>query len=60
MLSISARFERSPLLEDGVAQLVDHWAADLADRVRSPVGEEHYDLMCAFLHVQMKSNWAGL
>ena len=46
--------------EDGVAQSVEHWTANLATRVRSPVGEEPSDLICAFLHVQMESNWAGL
>ena len=46
--------------EDGVAQSVEHWTANLAARVRSPVGEEPSDLICAFLHVQMESNWAGL
>ena len=46
--------------EDGVAQSVEHWTANLATRVRSPVGEESSDLICAFLHVQMESNWAGL
>ena len=45
--------------EDGVAQLVEHWTANLATRIRSPVGEEPSDLMCAFLHV-LESNWAGL
>ena len=45
---------------DGVAQSVEHWTANLATRVRSPVGEEPSDLICAFLHVQMESNWAGL
>ena len=48
------------LFEDGVAQLVEHWTANLAARVRSPVGEEPSDLICAFLHVQMESNWTGL
>ena len=48
------------LTEDGVAQSVEHWTANLATRVRSPVGEEPSDLICAFLHVQMESNWAGL
>ena len=47
-------------MEDGVAQSVEHWTANLATRVRSPVGEEPSDLICAFLHVQMESNWAGL
>ena len=47
-------------VEDGVAQSVEHWTANLATRVRSPVGEEPFDLICAFLHVQMESNWAGL
>ena len=47
-------------VEDGVAQSVEHWTANLATRVRSPVGEEPSDLICAFLHVQMESNWAGL
>ena len=46
--------------EDGVAQSVEHWTANLAARVRSPAGEEPSVLMCAFLHVQMESNWAGL
>ena len=46
--------------EDGVAQYVVHWTAYLATRVRSPVGEEPSDLICAFLHLQMESNWAGL
>ena len=46
--------------EDGVAQSVEHWTANLATRVRSPVGEEPSDLVCAFLQVQMESNWAGL
>ena len=46
--------------EDGVAQSVEHWTANLATRVRSPVGEEPFDLICTFLHVQMESNWAGL
>ena len=45
--------------QDGVAQSVEHWTANLATRVRSPVGEEPSDLICAFLHVQMESNWAG-
>ena len=45
--------------EDGVAQLVEHWTANLATWVRSPVGEEPSDLMCAILNVQMESNWAG-
>ena len=49
-----------PPYEDGVAQSVEHWTANLATRVRSPVGEEPSDLICAFLHVQMESNWAGL
>ena len=49
-----------PYVEDGVAQSVEHWTANLATRVRSPVGEEPSDLICAFLHVQMESNWAGL
>ena len=44
--------------EDGVVQLVEHWTANLAARVQSPVGEELSNLMCAFLHVQMESNWA--
>ena len=44
------------LNEDGVAQLVEHWTANLAARVRSPVGEEPSDLICAFLHVQMEFN----
>ena len=48
------------IMEDRVAQLVEHWTANLAARVRSPVEEEPSDLMCAFLHVQMESNWAGL
>ena len=48
------------LFDDGIAQLVEHWTADLAARARSPVGEEPSDLMCAFLNVQMESNWAGL
>ena len=47
-------------IEDGVAQLVEHWTANLAAWVRSLVGEEPSDLMCAFLHVQMESNWAWL
>ena len=38
---------------------IEHWAANLATRVRSPVGEEPSDLICAFLHVQMESNWLG-
>ena len=46
--------------EDGVAQSVEHWTANLATRVRSPRGEEPSDLICAFLSVQMESNWAGL
>ena len=46
--------------EDGVAQSVEHWTANLAARVRSLVGEELSDLMCAILHIQMESNWAGL
>ena len=46
--------------EDGVAQSVEPWTANLVTRVRSPVGEEPSDLICAFLHVQMESNWAGL
>ena len=46
--------------EDGVAQSVEYWTANLATRVRSPVGEEPSDLICAFLHVQMESNWAVL
>ena len=45
-------------IEDGVAQSVEHWTANLATRVRSPVGEEPSDLICAFLHVQMESNWS--
>ena len=53
-------FAVSSVLEDGVAQSVEHWTANLATRVRSPVGEEPSDLICAFLHVQMESNWAGL
>ena len=48
------------LWEDRVTQSVEHWTANLAARVRSPVGEVPSDLMCAFLHVQMESNWAGL
>ena len=40
--------------------MVEQWTANLAARVRSPVGEEPSVLMCAFLHVQMESNWAGL
>ena len=48
------------LCEDGVAQSVEHRTANLATPVRSPVGEEPSDLVCAFLHVQMESNWAGL
>ena len=47
-------------LEDGEAKLVEHWTANLAARVRSPVGEEPSVLMCAFRHVQMESNRAGL
>ena len=39
-------------VEDGVAQSVEHWTANLATRLRSPVGEEPCDLICAFLHVQ--------
>ena len=50
----------STFVEDGVAQSVEHWTANLATQVRSPVGEEPSDLICAFLHVQMESNWAGL
>ena len=49
--------------EDGVAQSVEHWTANLATRVRvrSPIGGGGpSDLVCAFLHVQMESNWAGL
>ena len=48
------------LEQDGVAQSVEHWTANLAARVRSPVGEEPSNLICAFLHVQMEFNWAGL
>ena len=48
------------LVEDGEAQSVEHWTANLATRVRSPVEEELFDLMCALLHVQMEFNWAGL
>ena len=44
----------------GVSQSVEHWTSDLAARVRSSVREELSDSMCAFLHVQMESNWAGL
>ena len=48
-------------VEDGVvAQSVEHWTANLATRVRYLVVEEPSDLICAFLHVQMESNWAGL
>ena len=39
---------------------VEHWTANLAARVRSPVGEEPSDLVCTFLHVQSESNLAGL
>ena len=46
--------------EDREAQLVEHWTANLATRVQTPVGVVLSDLMCAFLHVQMESNWAGL
>ena len=42
-----------------VGRALDRYA-NLAARVRSPVGEEPSDLMCVFLHVQMESNWAGL
>ena len=45
---------------DGVAQTVEHWTANLATQVRSPVGEEPSDLIWALLHVQMKSNFARL
>ena len=44
------------ILEDGVAKSVEHWTANLATRVRSPVGEELSDLICALLHIQM--GWA--
>ena len=47
-------------LEDGVVQLVENWTANLATRVRSPVGEELSDLLCALIPIQMESNWAGL
>ena len=53
-------FTVAELREDGVAQSVEYWTANLATRVLSPVGEEPSDLICAFLHVQMESNWAGL
>ena len=33
------------LSEDGVAQSVEHWTANLAARVRSPVGEEPSNLV---------------
>ena len=46
--------------EDGVAPSVEHWTSNLAARVRSSVGEEPSDLMCAFRYVQMESNWAVL
>ena len=56
---ISFYMKFCPPFEDGVAQLVEHRTAVLAARVRSPVGEEPSDLMCAFLHVQMESNGLG-
>ena len=54
------QFLTSFILRTGVAQSVKHWTANLATRVRSPVGEEPFHLICAFLHVQMEPNWAGL
>ena len=48
------------LLKDGVAQSVEHWAANLATQVLFPVWEEPSDLIREFLDVQMESNWAGL
>ena len=59
-MASNGRFMSTQCIEDGVAQSVEHWTANLATRVRSPVGEEPSDLICAFLHVQMESNWAGL
>ena len=48
------------LFEDGVAQSVEHWTANLATQVRFPLREEPSDPICAFLHVQMESNLAGM
>ena len=59
-MGIKASIGKHSPREEGVAQSVEHWTANLATRVRSPVGEELSDLICAFLHVQMESNWAGL
>ena len=61
MANMSAKFDKATQSgEDGVAQSVEHWTANLATRVQSPSGEEPSDLICAFLHIQMESNWAGL
>ena len=45
--------------EEGIAQSVEHWTANLAAWVQFP-GCTVRPHVCTFLHVQMEINWAGL